>query len=309
MKLINWIKSNLLSIIAIVLVVYLLTRPPLGIFSDDSSIGYQKSTATSSFGSSINYGTGDSRNMGYGKRTEGAPSSVGEYPPQTATADRLVIKESSLSLLVVNVTEIRQKIISHAQSVGGYMVSASTTNPDNQASAVVIVRVPAEKLEETLNVYRSFGIRVVSENLYGYDVTDQYVDIEKRISQYEKTLKRYEDLLDRATLVADITNITQQILSTQSQIDSLKGQQNALTQNAKLAKLTIYLSTDEIALPYTPDEAFRPQVIFKNATRSMIGTLRNIAEFAIWAGVYAVIWVPALLIFIVVKKLWQKRPK
>ena len=55
----------------------------------------------------------------------------------------------------------------------------------------------------------------------------------------------------------------------QSQIDSYKGQQDALKKNAQLAKLTIYLSTDEIALPYAPSETFRPQIIFKLAVRGI----------------------------------------
>lgn len=111
--------------------------------------------------------------------------------------------------------------------------------------------------------------------------------------------------MEQATQVSDITNITQQILNYQNQIDSLKGQQEALEKNAQLAKLTIYLSTDEIALPYAPSETFRPKVIFKLAVRSLISSLRKLATIAIWLFVYSVIWVPALAIYILVRR-WLK---
>jgi glycine cleavage system regulatory protein len=237
------------------------------------------------------------------------PTSEPDYAPQTGMENRLVIQESYLSLLVKDVTDTRNKIVSHAQSVGGYMVNSNTNNPEESPTATVIVRVPATKLEETLSVYRAMGIKVVNENLTGRDVTDQYVDIDTRIEQLEKTKAKLEELLDRATLIADITNLTQQILSYQSQIDSYIGQQEALKKNADLTKLTVYLSTDEIALPYTPSEKWRPGVIFKLAVRSLVGSLRDLGEFIIWAGVYSVIWVPALLIFWYVRRRMNSNKK
>ncbi|OGM20842.1 hypothetical protein A2714_02650 [Candidatus Woesebacteria bacterium RIFCSPHIGHO2_01_FULL_38_9] len=229
------------------------------------------------------------------------------YTPQPDVKDRLVVQESNLSLLVKDVTDVRNKIVKYAQDSGGYMVSSNVSNPQDAPTATVVVRVPSVKLEEALNFFHSLSVKVVSENLVGTDVTDQYVDIETRIATLEQTKARFETILESATEIADITNLTQQILSYQGQIDTLKGQQMALAKNAELAKLTIYLSTDEIALPYQPSETFRPGVIFKLAVRSLVGFLRNLAELAIWVGVYAVVWVPALAIYILVRRWLSKR--
>lgn len=231
-----------------------------------------------------------------------------EYAPQADVEERLVIQESNLSLLVKDVVEVRNKILDFAKKSGGYMVNSSTSNPQDAPTATITIRVPSEKLQEVLDYFHSLSIKVVSENLVGRDVTDQYVDIDARIKTYEKTMARYESILESATEIADITNLTQQIIYTQNQIDSLKGQQDALEKNAQFAKLTIYLSTDEMALPYAPSETFRPGVIFKLAVRSLVGFLRGLAKLAIWIGVYAVIWVPALVIFKLARK-WLKRRK
>jgi hypothetical protein len=209
--------------------------------------------------------------------------------------------------LVPDVTDTRHTIVPSAHSAGGYMVNSNTNNPEEAPTATVIVRVPSNKLEETLSSYRAMGVKVVNENLVGTDVTDQYVDIDARIEQLENTKAKLEEILDRATSISDITNLTQQILSYQSQIDSYKGQQDALQKNANLAKLTVYLSTDEIALPYTPSETFRPSVIFKLAVRSMVTSLRGLAEWAIWIGVYAVIWMPLLSVYVLLTRWWKKR--
>ena len=236
-----------------------------------------------------------------------SPPSKQDYTPQPDVQNRLVIQESNISLLVKDVVDVRNKILDYANANGGYMVNASTSNPQDAPTATVVIRVPSDRLQDALNYFHSLSIKVVSENLVGRDVTDQYVDIDTRIAQLERTRARLETILDQATQITDITNLTQQILSYQNQIDSLKGQQDALEKNAQLAKLTIYLSTDEMALPYAPSETFRPGVIFKLAVRSLVGTLRGLATLGIWVGVYGVIWVPALILYIFIRKWLRKR--
>lgn len=231
-----------------------------------------------------------------------------EYPPQTDIAPRMVVENSSVSLLVKNVMEVKDKIISYAQTNGGYMVNSRVSNPQDAPSATVTVRVQSAKLKEALAYMHSLSVKVVSENLEGTDVTDQYVDMEKRIVLLENTKARFESILATAKEIKDITNLTREILSYQSQIDSMKGSRMALEKNSRLAKITVYISTDEIALPYAPSDTFRPEVIFKQAVRSLVGALRKVASLAIWVGVYAVVWVPILILIWVVKKYVRSRP-
>ena len=203
------------------------------------------------------------------------------------------------------VVEVKKNILDYTTTNGGYMVSSNVSNPQDAPTASVIIRVPSDKLESALDYFHSLSVKVVSENLSGRDVTDQYVDIDARLKTLRSTKERFESILAQALEIKDITNLTREILSVQSQIDSYIGQQESLKQNASLAKLTIYMSTDELALPYAPSETFRPNVIFKLAVRSLIGFTRGLATWAIWIGVYAVVWVPALVIFIVIKR-WRK---
>jgi hypothetical protein len=313
MALISWMKQNKLTSILLVIVGYFILQYFTGISTRNLTPLSMSEGASGVSNSS--YGT-----TGLGK--VGAPATdiaqrssmifppvEPDYAPNADEKNRLVVSESYLSLLVKDVVDVRNKIVKYASENGGYMVNANTNNPQDAPTSTVIVRVPSSKMDETLSFYRALGVKVVNENFVGTDVTDQYVDINARIEQLEKTKAKLEEILDRATAISDITNLTQQILSYQSQIDSYKGQQDALKKNADLAKLTIYLSTDEIALPYTPSETFRPSVIFKLAVRSLVTTLRGFAENLIWLGVYSIIWIPALLIFIFIRKWWLRKNK
>ncbi len=229
------------------------------------------------------------------------------YAPTSNIANRMVIQNSYLSLLVKDVVDVRKKIIEYSTSVGGYMVNAETSNPQDAPSATVTVRVPSEKLDESLNTFRGWGLKVVSENIQGTDVTDQYVDIDARITTLEKTKATMEALLSRADQISDLTNITREVINIQSQIDALTGNQKALAENAKLAKVTLYLSTDEIALPYAPSETFRPNVIFKLAVRSLIFHVRQLGTLAIWMAVYSVVWIPVVVIIYALNRRFNKK--
>ena len=225
-----------------------------------------------------------------------------ESAPNANIKNRLVITNSYLSLQVSKVAAVQKQVIKKAEELGGYMVNSSIENPSDVASAIVTVRIPSKQLENALQYYRSLSIKVISENLQGDDVTDQYVDFAAQLKTYEKTKTIFEQMLDKATNIQDILEVQREIINVQSSIDSIKGQMDYLKKNAEMAKITLYLSTDELALPYAPTDTWRPSVIFKQAVRSLVGTVRRIGSLAIWIGVYAIIWVPILLIVLYIRR-------
>ena len=225
-----------------------------------------------------------------------------ESAPNANIKNRLVITNSYLSLQVSKVAVVQKQVIKKAEELGGYMVNSSIENPSDVASATVTVRIPSKQLENALQYYRSLSIKVISENLQGDDVTDQYVDFAAQLKTYEKTKTIFEQMLDKAINVQDILQIQREIFNVQASIDSIKGQMDYLKKNAEMAKITLYLSTDELALPYAPTDTWRPSVIFKQAVRSLVGTVRRIGSLAIWIGVYAIIWVPILLIVLYIRR-------
>lgn len=288
---INWIKRNKPASLIIILLLFLLVKNylsglrPLLTTSRTSTTALEMNATSNKMIGVI------------------PPVPLGQYAP-TESKNRLVVEESSMSMVVADVRQTSDKIIEHAKSVGGYMVSSSLTNPEEAPFAMVIVRLPSDKLRPSLDYFRSLGIKVTSENILGTDVTDQYVDIQARLSTLEKTKAKFEEIMTKATQVQDILNVQRELVSLQDQIDSLKGQEKYLEQTAKLAKITVYLSTDEFALPYASSDHFRPEVIFKQAIRSLVSNLRNFAGMAIWVFVYGIIWIPlAAIIFLV----WRRK--
>lgn len=276
---IDWIKRNPLSVFLLIVVLFL------------SYVLFLRNAVnqTSSVG------------LAMPQLKEVAPSYY-DSAPNLGVRDRLLTQESYLSLLVKNVTQARKEIIEKTVALGGYMVNSNVENPQDAPTATVTVRVPSKRLNEALDYFRGISVKVISENLIGEDVTDQYIDIQARKETLLSTKARLEDLLERATQVEDILNIQRELINIQSQLDSLQGQEDYLKKNAEAAKITVYLSTDELSLPYAPSEAWRPGVIFKQAVRSVVSTFRKLGTLIIWLAVYSVIWVPAVALIYIIKK-------
>lgn len=230
-----------------------------------------------------------------------------QAPPAPEVKDRLVFKESHLSLLVKDVSQTLEAIQARTVELGGYLVESNLTNPQEAGQGDITVRVPQEKLGEALNFFRTLAVKVVSENLRGQDVTDEYVDIEARLTPLLKNKARFEEIMAREEKIEDILRIQQEIINLQNQIDSLRGQQNYLRQTAKMAKLTIFLSTDELILPYAPSQPWRPEAIFKQAVRSLLTNLQRTGTVAIWLGVYVAIWLPIAAAIFLLRR--RKIPK
>lgn len=284
---VSWIKTHKLVAFLTLLVVYLL----FGLGGSTSLTSMSIPRMPQDYPSKFSYETQ--------RFSPGAASS---------SSDRIVVQNTNLSLVVKDVRAVGEEIVSYARSVGGFMVATSYDRPTESAFATVTVRVPTNRLDEALRVFRSLGIKVTSENVYGEDVTDQYTDIEARMATLRKTEAKFKELLDKATTVSDILSVQRELINLQDQIDALRGQKESIEKQAALTKVTVYLATDELALPYVPDTTFRPAVIFKQAVRSVVETLRRIGEFAVWVGVYSVIWAPLLGGYVFARK-WQERRK
>ena len=298
----NWIRTNKLpsALIAVLFVTVLI-------------LGSSKPVTFKSIAPQPEYSVQDSYiapSMGVAQKSMPTTSSI-YYEESTnanvAPQDRKVVGDSSLSVQVKNVNDSIEAIKSTTTSYGGFMVNSNVTTPMESASGYIVVRIPNAKIDEFLEFLRDSAIKVVSENINGTDVTDQYIDIEARLAVLNETKAKFEKLMQDAIKIEDILRVQNEIINLQYQIDAIKGAQKNLDQTSSSTRISVYLSTDEFSLPYSPNNNWRPDVVFKTAVRSLVLTFRGFADNLIWIGVYAVIWLP-ILAFVIFFYKKIKRP-
>lgn len=295
-KIFSWIKENPVTTILLVVVIYLLLPKRQRFFQEMNMVssgrggGFDMTTESLSMGKSI-----------------GIPAPTYDAAPRPDVADRKVITSSSMSLQVKNVRNSIENIKSKVSELGGYVVETNVTTPEFGEDGSIVVRVPADSLDSTLEYFRELAVKVVSENISGTDITDEYIDIEERIDRLEKTKTRFEEILDEAQEVEDILNVQRQIFNIQDQIDSYKGRLQYMEGASDTTLIRVYLSTDELGLPYAPSQAWRPAVVFKQATRSLLLNMVKLGNAAIWVAVYAPTIAAAAVIYFLVRKIAKSK--
>ena len=310
MSLITWVKNNKLSVLLLIILGFLLLskKPPLRTTYQSKtspSIGAlsNRSQPKGILNPMLDMVNNYSGNRSSGSK-ENAPSPAKESP------ERMVVQSSRISLVVDDVRQKTDKILEYVKDRSGFMVSSRLNQPQEAPYANLVVRVPSNQLKSTLDFLRQLAVKVTSENIQGHDVTDQYIDIDSRLKTLEKTKTKFEEMMDKAIKIQDILQIQREIINLQRQIDSLKGQKQYLEKTSAMAKLTIYLATDEWSLPFTPSQpSWRPKVIFKQAVRSLVLTLRGLGAKLIWIGFYSIIWLPLFLVAYLIWHIWLKKKK
>lgn len=295
-KIISWIKTHKLVTALIVIIAFMAVRDGFQSSSFVGNTSYIPDRGT--FEGPMPLSTIGSMGMEMG----GFDAMMGSPKVAAPAQERIVVQNSHLSLLVKNVQQASDLILKKTEEAGGFMINRRVSDPDNQGSATIEVRVPADKLPEILETFRAVGIKVVSENLEGTDLTEQYSDLQARRETLLATKAKFEKILDAAVRVTDILEVQREIINLQAQIDSLTGQERYIKESARLAKVTIYLGTDEISLPYMPVETWSPETVLKEAVRSLVGLARTIANALIWVMVYGVIWIPVGVVYLVIKR-------
>lgn len=304
----SWIKAHPAATILVLVLVYLFGRTILNSLFGISLL----QTRISPLSYEPSYSEVDAISMsGAGSlRSMSLPPMEGSTNPNVPTTNRKVATNTTLSLLVSDVRTTTTTLKTAAESLGGFLVNSSLAAPEEATSGNLSVRIPTSKLDSYLETVRTKAVRVVSENITGYDVTDQYKDIESRLTTLRSTKATFESFMARATTIDEILRVQQSIFSVQDQIDALIGQQTYIENTTATALVTLYLSTDELSLPYAPSAPWRPTVVFKTAVRALTLTLRQVGSLAIWLAVYSVLWLPALgLIYLVSHRAKKHTPQ
>ncbi len=204
------------------------------------------------------------------------------------TVDRLVIRNASLSVVVHDPAAQVEKISQLAISLGGFVVTSNvfeTTFSDsgvtaNQAS--ITIRVPVDRLDEALKSIKADAIEVRSQTVTGEDVTQQYTDLQSRLTNLEAAEAQLREIMASATRTEDVMLVYNQLVQVRGEIEQVKGQMQYFEQSAKLSAISVDLIPDVAAQPLQIGN-WKPQGTAKAAIEALVRALQFLGDAAIWA--------------------------
>ena len=166
---------------------------------------------------------------GAAAKDESGESLPGQDAATLVQQKRIIVRTVDMGIVVDDVAESVDAIGSVAQEMGGWLVSSSRAE---EHRGFVSVRVPAERLEEAILRLRAMAQDVKSEITSSRDVTDEYYDIQARLTNLEATEGALIKLLDRAEKVEDALSIQESLSRVQEDIERLQGRIKLLEQTA-----------------------------------------------------------------------------
>lgn len=232
-----------------------------------------------------------------------------------AQVERLVIQNADLSIVVSDVEPRMEKIQKMAQDMGGFVVSSNlyqgyTSDYMPVPEASITIRVPAEKLDEALELIKKDAVEVQNETRSGTDVTAEYVDLKSRLKTYEAAERELTRLMEDSENADEVVNIFNQLMYYREQIELVKGQIKYYEEASALSAISIHLVAEETIKPVTIGK-WEPKGVALEAVQDLLDFWKGFVDFLIRFTIYTLpvlvtVGIPLYLVFLGARWVFRK---
>jgi hypothetical protein len=231
-----------------------------------------------------------------------------------ASADRMIVYTANVSLEVKDTEKAVNDITAIVSQNNGYIAAAEMArDSQGQMRGTLTLRVPAESLDAVQKQIEAVGVKVLSRNRNSNDVTDQYTDLNARLTNLQATEVELRELLtttrERTGKAEDILAVYNQLTQVRGQIEQIKGQMNVLSKTSAMATLTIAL---EPQVQVVAVEGWIPNQTAREALRALVQALQGVGDLAIWLVLFLlplgiVLLLPFVVVALIIRALLLRR--
>jgi hypothetical protein len=255
---------------------------------------------------------------------QGAPSS--DFSSSGVTAERLVIKNANLSIVVTDPAVSMEAISKMAIGMGGFVVTSNIYKTTTSAglevpAANITVRVPVDQLDAALTQIKAMvkdpAVDILSEDVSGQDVTGEVTDLESRLRNLQAAEKQLLEIMNNATKTDDVISVFRELTSVRGEIEVIQGQIKYFRESASLSAVSITLQAKAAVEPITIG-GWQPGVEVQKALQALVNGGKFLVNILIWLVLFAlpflaVIFLPIFFIVKAIRKRQQankmKEPK
>jgi hypothetical protein len=153
--------------------------------------------------------------------------------------ERKLIKTGSIDFEVDNAVKTKASIAGLVKEFNGYISSDEQNNYSGATRYSQVARIPSDKLDDFLAKVEGLAKNVDAKNISTQDVTEEFIDVETRLSTKKELEARYHQILKQAKTVKDILEVETQLNNVRAEIESMEGRLKYLTNQTSFSTLTI----------------------------------------------------------------------
>ena len=219
---------------------------------------------------------------------------------EQSVMQRKLIKNGSMTLVVDNLEQSRNKALALIEKHGGYCANEQYSSWEHSSSYNLTVRVPCDNFDGFVAELEASNGKMESKSMYINDVTSEYIDLETRLDTKRSYLARYKELLKSAKSVQEIVSIEDKIRSLEEEIDSTVGQLKYLSNQVDYSTLHLNLRHDDAN--YDPHHPEHGQSVGQRLWQSLQGGFSGLVDCLFFLVRIWPAWIAILLIFWFISK-------
>lgn len=173
-----------------------------------------------------------------------APSGSSQQPADIAA--RLIVRNGEMLVMVDNIKAAVDQIAQLAEQKKGFVVSSQVSPSGQGGTESITIRVPAEEFENTIKAITALAVELKSQSTSSRDVTQEYTDLNSRLTNLQATEQQYLKILEKATTIQEILDVQKELSNTRGQIEETKGQIQYLQQTSSTSQITVSLQQSKL---------------------------------------------------------------
>lgn len=187
---------------------------------------------------------------------ENATSAASAASAAPAAPARRIIYEAQLELVVDSLDEFERRLPERVREHGGYLADAKTNrSPGQRPSGTWVVRIPVDRFEDFLAATGD-GAFPQRLNQTSKEVTQEYVDLESRITNARRLEERLVKLLENSkSELHDIITLERELARSRGELEQLEGRRRLLENRTAMSTVTIEVREREPYVPAKPPVA------------------------------------------------------
>ena len=227
-------------------------------------------------------------------------------PTLLGNEEKKIQRNANISIEVKNLDESIDKLNEIILLFNAEIISSNKGGMDfGQPYANIRIRVLSGNLDSAINEFKKLSTKIISENIYTNDVTEEFIDTEARLKIMKSTEDRFNSLLLKSETVEEIIQVEKELMRIRGDIESLEGRLNYLSKTTDTSEINLNLNEQ---VPIT-GESWKINDSFTSA-------LQNLSSFAKWLAdfiINIIVFIPAIiviaLIIIFLRKIIKNRKK
>ncbi|GAB3061022.1 DUF4349 domain-containing protein [Virgibacillus ainsalahensis] len=164
--------------------------------------------------------------------------------------NRKIIYTANLRIEVKDFQKALDEIQTETSNHGGYIVESNMRGESESESmnGQITARIPQESFQEFVQFVEEGSGSVLESSVSGQDVTEEYVDLQSRLSSKEVVEERLLSFMKQAEETEDLLAISDDLATVQGEIEEITGRMNYLQNKTDLATVTIHVQENNVTI-------------------------------------------------------------